>query len=170
MFEIKAGPCIRLDLSERPLWRSFSWRLCWSTAHASSEDCVDVCGPYCYWRPTGGSWHLLILKTMWTSEVRSIVRRQEKPGIHLLTVRKGTKASLAVILMTADTQLRVGDSEGFCDNPYLNPTTTLPLKSNILKRKPSKRTRQHCSRDGEVLLSTVDGFCQGCRWRRTQFP
>jgi hypothetical protein len=44
-----------------------------------------------------------------------------------LTV-KGKEATLAVILMTADMQMRKRGVEGFCDHPYPHP---IPLSKKV---------------------------------------
>jgi hypothetical protein len=65
----------------------------------------------------------------------------------LLTV-KGKDASFSVVSMTADSQLRERDIEGFCGNPYIHLPTH--PQSNSLDRKPLKRTLKNCSKDAEV--------------------
>ena len=63
---------------------------------------------------------------------------------------KGMEATFAVVSMTADSQLRKRDTEGFCDNH------SLPLKKgNSLDRKPSKRTLKKYAKYAEVWLSTT---------------
>lgn len=64
----------------------------------------------------------------------------------LLTV-KGKEASSAVVLMTADSQLRKEDKEGFCGNLY---TPSILPKRNSLDRKPMERTLENCDKDAEV--------------------
>lgn len=61
----------------------------------------------------------------------------------LLTV-KGKEATFAIVLMTADSQLRKRDIEGFCKNPS-------PIKkSNNINRKPLKKIHKYCGKDTEV--------------------
>lgn len=60
-----------------------------------------------------------------------------KPQSELQMTIKSKESTLAVILMAADTQLRKGGMEGFCDNPYPNSTPTAP-KSNSLRKESIK--------------------------------
>lgn len=59
-----------------------------------------------------------------------------KSMIHVLNDYKGEGSHVAVVSMTADTQLRNRDIEGFCDDPYLHPTHQ---RSNTLNRKPCEK-------------------------------
>lgn len=60
--------------------------------------------------------------------------------------------------MTADAQMRKKDMEDFCDNPYLysnlpsTHTHTNKGNSNILNRKPWKRTRKNCDKNASIVL------------------
>lgn len=51
-------------------------------------------------------------------------KRHGSLGSVLPLTGKGKEATIAVVLMTADAQLRKRDTGGFCDNPdlYSNPT------------------------------------------------
>lgn len=40
---------------------------------------------------------------------------------------EGKEATFAMVLMTADSQLRKRDMKGFCDNPYPHPTAPSKL-------------------------------------------
>ncbi|MEJ1278465.1 CD82 antigen [Cricetulus griseus] len=68
-----------------------------SMACADTRDCVDVHGPCCHQRSCGSPYSML-----------------------LLTV-KDKEATFVVTSKTADSELRKGDIEGFCDNPYPHP-------------------------------------------------
>lgn len=81
----------------------------------------------------------------------------QKSMIHVQEDCKEQEAMFAVVLMTADAQLRK-DTDGFCDNPYSHPS-----KSNSLDRKLFKRTLKNGDKDAEVWLSTTEGFWRGCR-------
>lgn len=77
-------------------------------ACAVAEGNVDVCG-LCYHQKTCGSpWSVLPLTVMFR------------------------KTSSAVVLMTADSQLRKRDIEGFCDDPQ--PHQKKQLRQELLKR------------------------------------
>ena len=64
----------------------------------------------------------------------------------LLLAVKSKKATFDVIAITAATQLRGRDMEGFCDSTY--PTTT-PSPQNSLDGKVPRRTLKKCVRDAE---------------------
>lgn len=84
----------------------------------------------------------------------------------MLWIIKGKEAILAVISMTADTQLRKRDVEDVCENPYLYHNTS-PQNSNSLDRNPSKGTLKNCDRMW-CCPPQKRYFQQGCRRGRTQ--
>lgn len=79
------------------------WPLQWQRALMMS-----IYGLYCHRRPRWGLWHMLTPETRWISLILAGCHR--KPGVSpwsmfLLTV-KGKEASFAMVLMTAESQLR----------------------------------------------------------------
>lgn len=61
----------------------------------------------------------------------------------LLTV-KNKESTFAMVLMTADRQLRRKDMEDFCDNLYSLSPPPPPLKSNNPDKKPLKKSLKKC--------------------------
>lgn len=61
-----------------------------------------------------GSWSVLSPENMW------------KPVVCAPANWKEQQATFAVISMAANSQLRKGDTEGFCNNPYPHPNTPSP--------------------------------------------
>lgn len=90
-----------------------------SMVYSAAGDHTEVCAPCWCLRPWGCPWFML---------PRTV---------------KG-KASFAVVLITADTQSRMRDIEGLCDN--LSPDKT----RNYLDRKPLRRALKNCAKDPEV--------------------
>lgn len=93
-----------------------------SVTCAKTGDHVDVCGLRCRQKPC---------------EVRDSCTRD----------CKGQETTFAMVLVTADSQPRKRDREGFCD---------LPPPGNSLDRKPSKRDLKN--KDAQVQVSTIEGF------------
>jgi hypothetical protein len=57
-------------------------------------------------------------------------------------------ASFSVRSMTIDLQLRIRDTEGFCDISISQPhPTPPPIKRNNQDAKPLKKTLKNCDRD-----------------------
>lgn len=58
---------------------------------------------------------------------------------------KGKEDTLAVLLMTADSQLIKRGMEGFYDNPYPYHTTSLKNRTEpVSNRKPLTRNHKNC--------------------------
>lgn len=55
-----------------------------------------------------------------------------------VTTEKNREASLSVIRMTADTQLRKRDLEGLCDSSRHNPSSTPSLQMQQSKKEARK--------------------------------
>lgn len=61
---------------------------------------------------------------------------------------KGKEDTLAVLLMTADSQLIKRGMEGFYDNPYPYHTTSLKNRTEpVSDRKPLTRNHKNCDKD-----------------------
>ena len=86
------------------------------------------------------------------------------PWLMLLLPVKDMETTFALASMSADSQLRKRDIEGFCDNPYPPPCK----KYKSLNRRLSKRTLKNCDKNAEVY-STLNSFWQVSWWERTHF-
>lgn len=73
----------------------------------------------------------------------------------LLTV-EGKEATFAVVLVTANSQWREGDIQGFCDNSF--PYLPHPAKGNSLHRK---LILKNFDKDADVYLPIINGFWWG---------
>ena len=83
-------------------------------ACTAAEGYESVCGLHCYQRPCSCLWYVLMLEIMRMSMICAV------PRIHVEAYApvKGKKMTFAVVLMTADSQLRKRDMEDFRDNLY----------------------------------------------------
>jgi hypothetical protein len=84
-------------------------------AKDDAGDQVDAYGPCCFQQPCGSL------------------------GLVLLLTTDGKEASLAMLLMIADTQLRKRNVQSLYDNSYIHHH---PKKKNSLEMKPSRRTKK----------------------------
>jgi hypothetical protein len=91
-------------------------------------------------------------ETVWKSVVCGVSRNHVDVFMIYAPPAKGKVATFALALLTAESQLRKRDIEGFGGNP--NSPLTCPTlsvcKHNSLHRKPSNRTLKRCDKDTEV--------------------
>ena len=93
---------------------------------------VDVHGLCCCWEPWWCLWSVLLLESMLQSIIHAITKGHinvcalcslQKPcGSPWSLTVKGKEGSFAVVLMNADSWLRMRDLEGYCDNLYPIPS------------------------------------------------
>lgn len=128
-----SGPCCQ----QEP-WSYCSWEsVLMPTVCSATGDCAEVPGRCCHQKPCESPWSMLLMHG------------------------KGKEMTFAMVLMTANSQLRKRN--------IVSVTNPTPPKSNSLDGKPSKRTLKNGEMDAEVWLSTVGGFWQGCGWEGLSF-
>lgn len=85
---------------------------------AATEDHDEVHGPSSHWKPCGRPWSMLLLPVI------------------------GKDVTVAVVPMTPDSEVRMRDIEGICNN------SSAPQK--CLSRRPMKRVLKIFDKDAEV--------------------